>query len=80
MCDVDSRAEALADYRRVKSDAWSGDEPSLPRHMFFNERGSRNFDLPEPWPPPPLWITFISVQLVPLIMSLTQLKEIDING
>jgi tetratricopeptide (TPR) repeat protein len=47
------RAEALADYRRVKSDAWSGDEPSLPQHMYFNERGMRNFDLPEPWPPPP---------------------------
>jgi tetratricopeptide (TPR) repeat protein len=47
------RAEALADYRRGKSDAWSGDEPSLPRHMYFNERGMRNFDLPEPWPPPP---------------------------
>jgi hypothetical protein len=45
MCDVDSRAEALADYRRVKSDAWSGDEPSLPRHMFFNDPriASRNF-------------------------------------
>lgn len=47
------RAEALADYRRVKSDAWSGDEPSLPRHLYFNERGMRIFDLPEPWPPPP---------------------------
>jgi tetratricopeptide (TPR) repeat protein len=46
------RAEALADYRRVKSDAWSGPERSLPRHMYFNERGIRNFDLPEPWPPP----------------------------
>jgi tetratricopeptide (TPR) repeat protein len=47
------RAEALADHLRVKSDAWSGDEPSSPRHMYFNERGTRNFDLPEPWPPPP---------------------------
>jgi tetratricopeptide (TPR) repeat protein len=47
------RTEALADYRRVKSDAWSGDEPSLPRHLYFNDRGTRNFDLPEPWPPPP---------------------------
>lgn len=47
------RAEALADYRRVKSDAWSGVEPSLPRHLYFNERGIRNFDLPEPWPLPP---------------------------
>jgi tetratricopeptide (TPR) repeat protein len=47
------RAEALADYRRVKSDAWSGDEPYLPRHMYFNERGTRNVDLPEPWRPPP---------------------------
>ena len=47
------RAEALADYDRVKSDAWSGEEPSLPRHLYFNERGMRNFELPEPWPPPP---------------------------
>lgn len=47
------RTEALADYRRVKSDAWSGNEASLPRHMYFNERGMRTFDLPEPWPPPP---------------------------
>ena len=44
------RAEALADYRRVKSDAWSGDEKYLPRHLYFNARGSRNFDQPEPWP------------------------------
>jgi hypothetical protein len=47
------RTEALADYRRVKSDAWSGDEPTLPRHLYFNERGTRNFDLPEQWPLPP---------------------------
>lgn len=47
------RAEALADYLRVKSSAWSGNEPFLPGHMYFNERGMRNFDLPEPWPPPP---------------------------
>jgi hypothetical protein len=47
------RTEALADYRRVKSDAWSGDEPTLPRHLYFNEHGTRNFDLPEPWPLPP---------------------------
>lgn len=47
------RSEALADYRRVKSDAWSGDEPSSPRHMYFNQRGTRNFGMPEPWPPPP---------------------------
>jgi hypothetical protein len=47
------RAEALADYRRVKSDAWGGSEPSLPRHLYFTERGTRNLELPEPWPPPP---------------------------
>jgi tetratricopeptide (TPR) repeat protein len=48
------RAEALADYRRVKSDAWIGDEERLlPRHMYFSERGTRNYDLPEPWPGPP---------------------------
>jgi tetratricopeptide (TPR) repeat protein len=45
------RAEALADYRRVKSDAWLiGEGPSSPRHLYFDERGMRNFDLPEPWP------------------------------
>jgi tetratricopeptide (TPR) repeat protein len=47
------RAEGLADYSRVKSDAWSGEERFLPRHMYFDERGRRNFDSPEPWPPPP---------------------------
>jgi tetratricopeptide (TPR) repeat protein len=47
------RAEALADYRRLKSDAWDGPEPSLPRHVYFDERGARNFDSPEPWPPMP---------------------------
>jgi tetratricopeptide (TPR) repeat protein len=46
-------AEALADYRRVKSDAWSGDEKYLPLHLYFNARGSRDFDLPQPWPPSP---------------------------
>jgi len=46
------RAEALADYRRVKSDAWSGEERFLPRHLYFNERGNRNYDAPEPWPAP----------------------------
>jgi tetratricopeptide (TPR) repeat protein len=47
------RAEALADYRRLKSDAWSSDERLLPRHFYFNERGKRNFAVPGPWPPPP---------------------------
>jgi tetratricopeptide (TPR) repeat protein len=47
------RAEALADYRRVKSDAWSGEEKYLPRHLYFDDRGRRNFDLPEQWPLPP---------------------------
>lgn len=47
------RAEALADYRRLKSDAWSGEERSLPRHMYFDVRGKRDFDLPAPWPPAP---------------------------
>jgi len=46
------RTEALADYRRVKSDAWDAEERLLPRHMYFNGRGSRNYDLPEPWPAP----------------------------
>lgn len=47
------RADALADYRRVMSDAWEGQEQLMPRHMYFTERGNRNYDLPEPWPPPP---------------------------
>jgi tetratricopeptide (TPR) repeat protein len=47
------RAEALADYRRVKSGAWSGDEKYLPRHLYFNARGMRDFGSPDPWPPPP---------------------------
>lgn len=47
------RAEALADYRRVTSDAWNGDEPNLPRDLYFDKRGLRNFEMPEPWPPPP---------------------------
>jgi tetratricopeptide (TPR) repeat protein len=44
------RTEALADYRRVKSDAWSVGEL---RDMYFTERGNRNYDSPEPWPAPP---------------------------
>jgi tetratricopeptide (TPR) repeat protein len=47
------RAEALADYRRVKSDAWSGEEKNWPRHLYFDPQGARNFDLPQPWPPLP---------------------------
>jgi tetratricopeptide (TPR) repeat protein len=47
------REDALTDYRRVKSDAWDGEERLSPRHMYFNERGNRNYDLPAPWPPPP---------------------------
>src|ERR1700737_3858374 len=39
------RAEAWADYHRVMSDAWMVDI----RSMYFNERGNRNYDLPEPW-------------------------------
>ena len=46
------RTEALADFHRVKSDAW-GSEPYWPRNMYFDERGRRNFNLPEPWPPSP---------------------------
>ena len=46
-------AEALADYRRVKSDAWAGEERFLPRHMYFDESGGRDYGSPEPFPPPP---------------------------
>lgn len=44
------RSDALADYARVKSDAWSGEDQYHPKHMYFAARGDRNFDLPEPWP------------------------------
>ncbi len=47
------RTKALADYSRVKSDAWNGEDRFLPRHLYFNERGDRNYGLPEPWPAPP---------------------------
>jgi hypothetical protein len=47
------RPEALADFQRVKSDAWSGPDASLPRHVYFTGRGTRNFGLPERWPPKP---------------------------
>lgn len=45
--------EALADYRRVKSDAWAGEERFLPRHMYFDESGGRDYGSPEPFPPLP---------------------------
>lgn len=47
------RADALADYRRVKSDVWSGEEQFLPKNIYFNKRGNRNYDNPEVWPPLP---------------------------
>jgi tetratricopeptide (TPR) repeat protein len=47
------RKQALADYHRVKSDAWGDEERFMPRHMYFDERGNRNFDMPEPFPAPP---------------------------
>jgi tetratricopeptide (TPR) repeat protein len=47
------RGKALADFQRVKSDAWSGPDASMPRHVYFTERGTRNFELPERWPPTP---------------------------
>ena len=46
-------AEALADYRRVKSDAWAGEERFLLRHMYFDESGGRDYGSPAPFPPPP---------------------------
>ncbi len=47
------RSEALADYGRLKSEAWDGQDPYLPKNMYFDARGHRNPDLPEPWPPVP---------------------------
>jgi tetratricopeptide (TPR) repeat protein len=47
------RSEALADYGRLKSDAWDGQDQYLPKNMYFDARGRRNPDLPEPWPPAP---------------------------
>lgn len=47
------RKLALADYRRVKSNAWGGEGRLTPRHMYFDESGSRNPGVPEPFPAPP---------------------------
>lgn len=47
------REKALADYLRVKSEAWRGKESYAPRHVYFDESGARNIALPEPFPPPP---------------------------
>ena len=47
------RADALADYRRVKSDVWSGEEQFLPKNIYFNKSGNRNYDNQEAWPPLP---------------------------
>lgn len=46
---ADQRGAALADYHRVKSDAWcAGTE--MP---YFTADGERNYDVPTPWPAPP---------------------------
>lgn len=45
--------QALADYRRVKSDVWGEEDRFMPRHMYFDDNGRRNYDAPEPFPPPP---------------------------
>ncbi len=47
------RRLALADYRRVKSNVWGDEERLMPRHMYFDESGSRDPNAPEPFPPPP---------------------------
>lgn len=47
------RNEALADYRRVKSEAWGWEERLAPRHTYFDEDGARNYDAPDPFPPSP---------------------------
>jgi tetratricopeptide (TPR) repeat protein len=46
-------AEAQADYQRVKSDAWQAADHYLPGNLYFDRRGMRNFEAPEPWPPTP---------------------------
>jgi tetratricopeptide (TPR) repeat protein len=46
-------AEALADYQRVKSDAWGEEERFSPKHLYFDEGGIRRSDSPEAWPPSP---------------------------
>jgi tetratricopeptide (TPR) repeat protein len=46
-------AAALADYNRLKSDAWASEGQLLPRNTYFTARGSRNYELPERWPSPP---------------------------
>jgi len=47
------REQAQADYRRVKSDVWGLEERLAPRHLYFDENGRRDYDFPEPFPPPP---------------------------
>ena len=47
------RAEAMADYSRIKSDAWNVPELLSPKHLYFNENGSRYNGSPQTWPPPP---------------------------
>ena len=47
------RTDAVAEYNRVKSDVWYGQEQSLPRQLYFTKSGARAYELPESWPPPP---------------------------
>ncbi|WP_300757755.1 hypothetical protein [Janthinobacterium sp.] len=47
------RKQAMADYRRVKSSAWSGNENLMPQHIYFDERGNRDYNAPEPFPASP---------------------------
>ncbi|MBA5686339.1 hypothetical protein [Rugamonas apoptosis] len=45
--------QAQADYSRLKSNAWGGDDRYLPRSLYFDESGYRNIGNPEPFPPLP---------------------------
>ncbi len=47
------RKLALADYRRVKSNAWSIEGGVTMRDLYFHENGSRRLDVPELFPPRP---------------------------
>ncbi len=46
-------SEARADYQRLQSDAWYGPDQYLPKSLYFEAKGTRRRDIPQPWPPAP---------------------------